>query len=101
MKFPKRLDPDLACLWEFIPEGDGKTNVTWSDEIERREYGGRPWLMRPVRQNGSRVHLRLVTAERVDARRPLDDAYDPGGYVERRVYASDLRRGVYWHRVNP
>ena len=88
------IDADLkGRTWLYYPAGipgverRGGIDVYHYDEDL---YGEPPYRFRVFRQNGSRAHRRLLAGDGTDAR----DA--DGGFVERRAYTSDLRRGVYW-----
>lgn len=115
------IDSDLTGLWVFRPKGltkDEKRERVWEDYtsglisrvrademlrfIEEQipvefvdppdEYGEPPFVFRAVRQNGSRLHLRLQRDGK-DAKYPAT-----GEFIERRAYTSDIRRGIYWTR---
>lgn len=91
------IDADLRRrVFVFHPTGAPGSErsggiLSWPDE-----YGRPPFRFRPVRQNGSRVHLRLLTPDGLDARYPDDHEFLAGEFIERSAYSSDVRRGVYW-----
>lgn len=93
-----KVDEDLAGTWEFLPVSRNVGGVVIYDAVE--EYGEAPFRFRTVKQNGSRVHLRLLTPEGEDARYPADDEFLAGERIERRVYSSDMRRGINWRRLS-
>lgn len=87
------IDGDLQGTWEFLPKGqDG-----WVEHAVNG-YGDAPYLFRAFKQNGSRLHLRLLAPDGKDARYPETDEYLAGERIERRAYTSDVRRGVHWRR---
>lgn len=92
------IDSDLTGVWVLIPDGGG-----WTDgggyPIEvgvEREYGEPPYRFRAFKQNGSRLHLRLIDAEGADVK--YRGGALAGMKIERRAYTSDVRRGIYWRR---
>ena len=93
------LDDDLRTLFEFHPRLSAEGNeipVEWAiDEA----YGEPPYIFKPVRQNGSRVRLRLLRADGSYARFPADDRYCPNELIERMAYSSDLRRTRFWTQL--
>jgi hypothetical protein len=95
------LDDDLRAFFEFHPAGgpsvrENETPVEWAIDAE---YGEPPFIFKPVRQNGSRVRLRLLRPDGSYARFSDDDRYCPNELIERMAYSSDLRRGRFWTKV--
>lgn len=83
------IDDDLQGIWIYTPESD------WD---ARPEYGAPPFRFRPIRQNGSRLHLRMITPDGKDARYADDVEIMAGQFIERRAYTSDIRRGRFWRK---
>jgi len=83
------IDTDLQAVWIFLPQND------WD---ERPEYGEQPYRFRPIRQNGSRLHLRLLGPDGEDARYGPEGEIMEGQFIERRAYTSDIRRDGYWRK---
>jgi len=93
MKFPAHIDDDLKRIWTYVPLGiPGMERRGGIDVLDYDELYGQPapWRFRPVRQNGSRIRLRLLRPDGTDAKYPTRD------FIERAAFTSDLRRGVYW-----
>lgn len=97
------IDSDLRGIFVFHPKGAPGADATI--HIDRvsvpveyagaEEYGEPPYRFRAVRQNGSRLHLRLLRPDGTDARYEKTREF-----IERRVYTSDVRRGSHWTREN-
>jgi hypothetical protein len=92
-------DADLVGLWEYVPEGIPGVERTGGIDVNdySEMYGEPPYVFRAYRQNGSRVWLRLRRGDADALARATVPHADR--FIERRAYASDLRRGVYWRRV--
>jgi hypothetical protein len=96
--FGKSVDDDLRHIYIFHPEGRPGVERQGGIDVHQywSEYGEPPYRFRPVKQNGSRVHLRLVNSGNKDRRYGDGHEFLPGQFIERRAYSSDLRRAIYW-----